>query len=345
MLFGAFLLSVVLIPLVSRAGFSLLALFSERPESYQAIAYNSQTIPLLEAALAPDPKNSRGGAEINIIEGSALLAESGPRGTFANIEESAYSSDQISLHVVREGETLSEIADMYRVEVNTIRWANDINSGSKIKPGQTLLILPIDGIKYTVHKGDSLSTIAKKTGGDVNEIARYNGLRVDSILAVGDEIVIPDGELGVSSSKSRTKPSSSKSRSQEGMRIISSGYYIAPVDPRLGRKSQRFHGPYQAVDFAATVGTPIRAMADGVVIAVRSPKRWNGGYGGMVILKHNNNTQTLYAHNSKNLVSIGQQVKQGETIALVGNTGRSTGSHLHFEVRGIGKPIKTPVFY
>lgn len=344
-LLGGFLLLIALIPLVTRAGFSLLAVFGEKSENYQQVSYNSQTVPILAAALSPDPKNSRGGAEVAILDNKALLAESGPRGTFADVEESAYSSDQISLHVVREGETLSEIADMYRVEVNTIRWANDINSGGKINPGQTLLILPIDGVKYTVRKGDTLSIIAKKTGGDVDEIARYNGLKTDSVLAVGDEVVVPDGEFSHSTSnRGRSRSSSSKFNSQ-GTRSYSPGYYIAPIDRRLGRKSQGFHGPYQAVDFAAPVGTSIRAMADGVVIAARSPKRWNGGFGGLVILKHDNNTQTLYAHNSKNLVTVGQQVSQGQTIAQVGSTGRSTGPHVHFEVRGIGKPVKTPIFY
>ena len=66
---------------------------------------------------------------------------------------------------------------------------------------------------------------------------------------------------------------------------------------------------------------------------------WNGGYGTYVVIKHQNGTQTLYAHNSENYVSVGQYVSQGETIAAVGSTGRSTGAHLHFEVRGTTNPF------
>ncbi len=89
---------------------------------------------------------------------------------------------------------------------------------------------------------------------------------------------------------------------------------------------------------AASAGAPIRAAAAGEVI-VSKTGGWNGGYGNYIVIKHANGTQTLYAHNSSNAVSAGASVAQGEVIGYVGNTGRSTGSHLHFEVRGAKNPF------
>lgn len=339
-------LLLLFIPVSTRAGFLSFVgdIFRGDKEESMGVEYNSQTIQLLEASLVLDPGASHGGAEIVIIEKVALLSETGPLGTLADLEESAYSSDQISLHVVREGETLSDIAKMYGVRVETIMWANEIDTKGTIREGETLLILPINGIQHTVKKGETLLGIAKKTGADVKEIARYNGLLVDSVLAVGTEILIPDGEgLTKSSSRKKSRRSLVKGRSGDSVRASApNGYYARPV---RGRKTQGFHGPYQAVDIGAPRGTTIVASASGTVITVKSPKRWNGGYGGLVILKHDNNTQTLYAHNNKNVVVLGQRVEKGQKIAEVGSTGRSTGPHLHFEVRGIGKPIKTPILY
>jgi murein DD-endopeptidase MepM/ murein hydrolase activator NlpD len=89
---------------------------------------------------------------------------------------------------------------------------------------------------------------------------------------------------------------------------------------------------------ADKIGTPIHAAAAGTVIVARSGG-WNGGYGSFVIISHSNGTQTLYGHASKVLVSAGQYVDQGDTIALMGSTGQSTGSHLHFEIRGAKNPF------
>jgi murein DD-endopeptidase MepM/ murein hydrolase activator NlpD len=104
-----------------------------------------------------------------------------------------------------------------------------------------------------------------------------------------------------------------------------------------GYRSQGIHGS-NAIDIAAPEGTPIYASASGQILIVKG-SGWNGGYGSYVVIEHSNGVQTLYAHNSKNVVGVGQWVEQGELIAYSGNTGRSTGPHLHFEVRGAKNPF------
>ena len=156
---------------------------------------NSQTLPLLQAAVNPDPNPGKGGGDITIIGGTALFSENGPSGTIADVEDNN-DAGHISIYVVREGDSLSDIAKIFGVSVNTIVWANDIKGGI-IKPGQTLVILPISGIKYTVKKGDTLQSIAKLYKADLDEILQYNNLNTTSKLAIGDEIVIPDGEISL----------------------------------------------------------------------------------------------------------------------------------------------------
>ena len=117
--------------------------------------------------------------------------------------------------------------------------------------------------------------------------------------------------------------------------ISGGGGFIHPLPGSL--RTQGIHG-YNGVDLASGTGTPIRAAAAGQVIVAKS-YGWNGGYGNYVVVRHANGTQTLYAHNSSNAVGVGTYVAQGQTVAYVGSSGRSTGSHLHFEVRGASNPF------
>ena len=288
------------------------------------VPYTSQSVPLLTPLKNPDPNGGKGGGDITAI-GGALYPETGPSGSIADIIERP-QSDQISLYVVREGDSLSQIADMFGVSVNTIVWGNDITKGSLISPGQTLVILPISGVRHTVKSGETLASIAKKYKGDLTEILEYNGLSESSSLAVGDVVVIPDGILAAPT------PSYTPTRSTSGPSVA--GYFIKPT---RGIKTQGIHG-YNGVDFGASVGTPIVAAASGNVIISRQGG-WNGGYGTYIVIRHPNGTQTLYAHNSQNIVGVGEWVVQGQVIGYVGNTGRSTGPHLHFEVRGAANPF------
>jgi len=293
-------------------------------------AYNSQTLPLLEAARNLDPNPAKGGGDISVVGGEALLPETGPSGSLADIEDRPPSTDQISVYVVREGDSLSQIARMFGVSTNTIIWANDdIGRGGVITPGQTLVILPISGVRHAVVKGETLQSIAKKYKGHLEEIIQYNGFTENTALAVGDIVVIPDGEIAPAPTPVRT---ASVARGTSGPSYI--GYYLKPVD---GIKTQGIHG-YNGVDFGASVGTPIVASASGQVIIARSGG-WNGGYGTYVVIKHDNGTQTLYAHMSSMIAYSGQSVVQGQVIGYVGSTGRSTGPHLHFEVRGAKNPF------
>jgi LysM repeat protein len=333
LVFSVLIISALSTPVLAHAGvFSFVTnLFSSSKNAEIATVsmYNSQTIPVLRAALNIDPNPSKGGAEIIIIDDEALLSEIGPSGTLAEIEERPASSDEISIYVVREGDSLSQIAKMFNVSTNTIIWANDIKRGSFITPGQTLVILPVTGVRHTVVEGETVKSITKKYGGDYEEILQYNDLTLESTIVVGDIVVIPDGEIS-------TPSYTSAGHVVKGSNAPSySGYYIKPLTS--GRRSQGLHG-YNAVDYAAPSGTPILASATGDVIISRG-SGWNGGYGKYIVIKHSNGTQTLYSHNSSNIVYSGQHVVQGQVIGYVGSTGRSTGSHVHFEIRGAKNPF------
>ena len=286
---------------------------------------NSQTLALLAGYLNINPTGT-GGAEVAIVDGT-VLESNGIEGEFF-VDLGKSGTGQISVYIVRTGDTLSEIAEMFGVSANTIIWANDIR-GTSIKVGQELVILPISGVRHVVKSGDTLKSVATKYKADLNDVLLYNGLAIGDKIKSGDVIIIPDGVI------SATQVSSVKNSAGAQTYPVYSGYYIRPIVG--GRKTQGIHGN-NGVDLAAPTGTPILAAADGRVIVSRAGG-YNGGYGSYLVISHPNGTQTLYAHLSQNSVFVGQNIAQGQIIGAVGNTGKSTGSHLHFEIRGAKNPF------
>ena len=306
-----------------------------------ADATNSQTLSLLQASVNYDPNPDKPADLIPVNDGETLsadIAAVNATGTDTG------SNTQISSYVVREGDTISSVAKMFDVSSNTVRWANNLSSKSAIKPGQTLVILPITGITYTIKSGDTLQGISKKYGADLTDVLDYNDLTLASRISVGDTILIPDGEISAVVAKPLAR-SSSRSVVPAFEPLLDnianlptySGYYSCPV---VGRLTQGLHG-HNAVDLAAARGTIIKASAAGTVIISKSNGAWNGGYGDYVVISHSNSTQTLYAHMSKTAVSNGQAVVQGQPIGFVGMTGLTTGPHVHFEIRGARNPFDT----
>ncbi len=305
---------------------------------------NSQTATILQAATNPDPNPSKGGGDITIIGNSALLPESGPSGTISNINnESSQKTKQISVYVVRKGDSLSQIAKMFDISVDTIVWENDIKKGNVIKIGQILVILPVSGIEYTIKRKDTINGIAKKYKAKTKDILAFNNISNSSNLKVGKMIIIPGGKKASTRYRSNKKYSVRIAEPVHDTKVPSyRGYYIRPIaggrNSRATSKNPHgLHG-YNAVDLAVRAGTPIVASASGVVIISKN-SGWNWGYGRYVMIKHPNNTKTLYAHSSKVIVKRGQYVRQGQVIAYIGSTGNSTGPHVHFEIRGARNPF------
>lgn len=329
-----FVVSALSIPFLVNAGllttlFDTVSISPVQAEEFLTDA-SAQTVPLLRAALNIDPNPAKGGGDVIVSDG-ALVPAHDIDGKTDSVNTKTVNGE-ISLYVVREGDTLSQIAEMFDVSAKTILWANDIASPSKIQPGDSLIILPITGVRHVVKKGDTLASIAKKYDGDVDDILAYNQLASAEDVSVGDTIVVPGGV--VSTPAPSKKGSSSKASGKIATGNGSAGY----THPLPGSvRTQGIHG-YNGVDFGAPAGTPILAAAGGEVIVAKS-SGWNGGYGLYVVVKHANGTQTLYAHNTRNAVAVGDTVTAGEVIGYVGSTGRSTGNHLHFEVRGARNPF------
>ena len=314
---------------------------------------NSQNLPLLHSSINFNSSAAVGGGDILVVDdGEALMSESGPSGTLADVGTSSDNTGQISKYMVRKGDTLSTIAKMFGVSVNTIIWANNVTP-STIKEGDILIILPVSGMIHTIAKGDTLQSIAKKYKADATEIAQFNGLADNSSLNVGDSIIIPNGEGAMSSNiqsiSGRKNPIYNPYRGGSGPNYA--GYYIRPLIG--GVETQGLHG-YNAIDIGTPVGTPLLAAASGEVIVSRS-SGWNGGYGKYVVISHPNGTQTLYGHMSSVYVDSGETVIQGQVIGLSGNTGDvspaptpsrpNAGAHLHFEVRGAHNFMADPSEY
>jgi LysM repeat protein len=285
-------------------------------------------VAVLAAAQNPDPQTARGGADVIVSEG--ILVSTGPVGP-NDISASKSNGGEISVYVVREGDSLSQIAQMFGVTSNTILWANDLAKASAIRPGDSLIILPIAGVRHVIKKGDTLASIAKKYEGNAEEILSYNQLASAGELVTGDTLVIPGGALHAEPAKVvvAKKGSSVKTTATKG------SAFSHPIPGAI--KTQGIHG-YNAVDWGAGIGTTVRSAAAGQVIVAKS-SGWNGGYGNYIVVKHASGVQTLYAHLSRLDVGVGASVASGESIGASGNSGKSTGPHLHFEVRGGKNPF------
>lgn len=322
------------IPLSVHAGFfsKFMGMFTEEVAasvSYDEVDHSSLNTPLLSARKIPDPSKAVGGGDV-FYDADGVLISTGPVGE-DEMNASKSNSGEISVYTVRAGDSLSQIAEMYGVTSNTILWANELSRATDIHEGDSLVILPIVGVKHQVAKGETLSTIVKKYDANLDEVLEYNNLASVDDLSVGDELMIPGGELHSATQKVAQGAVPTKTSGS-----VSSGAGF--VHPAPGSKrTQGIHG-YNGVDLASAAGTTIRAAAAGTVIVAKA-SGWNGGYGNYIVIKHANGTQTLYAHLSSVAVGVGQSVDAAEYIGTMGNTGKSTGTHLHFEVRGGTNPF------
>jgi len=243
-------------------------------------------------------------------------------------------------HKVAKGESLSAIAQRYLVSVDTIMWSNSLSNPNKLKIGQTLKFPSISGVVHLVTRGESIWTIAKKYGISRDEIVRANQLDEPDKLKLKQALVIPGAKpLPVRNipvavaSRGTTSSRSSGSSSGDGLIWPLSGR----ITSRFGLRWGRMHN---GVDIAVPIGTPVKAAADGCVIFAG----WRSGYGRLVILDHGAGVHTYYGHNSSFAADIGDAVARGDRIALSGNSGVSTGPHLHFEVRVNGR-ARNPLDY
>lgn len=295
---------------------------------------------LLTATQNPDPQGGSNDADVIVQEDTLMAAGTVDSGDIAAQHNNA--SDEITVYTVREGDSLSEVAEMFGVTANTILWANNLSKSTGIHAGQELVILPIAGVRHVVKSGDTLASIAKKYDGDARDIIAFNQLDSAEDVHVGDTVIIPGGEVRVEAPKSETKktirkttPGKSNSTTKGG-KGTGSGGLINPAPSSM--KTQGIHG-HNGVDLGGALGSTIRAAAAGQVIIAKGDGGWNGGYGNYIVIKHANGTQTLYAHLSSLSAGVGDVVAQGETIGGMGNSGKSTGIHLHFEVRGGRNPF------
>lgn len=250
-----------------------------------------------------------------IVGRDSLASDGNPLGTALE------SRDGVTVYRVAEGDTLSAIAARFGIPLDSILAANR-SVRELIKPGQELKILPVPGVLHAVEEGDTLDSIAGLYGVDPQKILAVNRSGISATGAiVGAEIIVPGAKTNrtLVSIRAQSLPSFA-------------GYFIQPAKGWIGP----LH-PTNAVDIANACGTPVYAAAEGLV--VRAQSGWNGGYGTFIEIEHSNNTRTLYAHNQANLAQVGDLVAAKALIAYMGATGRVTGCHTHFEVRGARNPF------
>lgn len=245
-----------------------------------------------------------------------------------------FRGGEVITYVVQTGDTLSSIAEKYGLETNTIVWENNLDAKAKLKPGQELRILPVDGVRHKVSRGETIFSIAKKYGledeAEAQRIVNYpfNEFLNDETfqLATGQFLMIPDGVKATEAAPNPVSRVASRLTPDAGS-VTATGNFVWPAS---GRITQGYRFYHKAIDIANKGGGPILAADSGTVVAAS----WDGsGYGNRVMINHGNGTVTLYAHMSLLQVQNGQRVNRGDVIGMMGSTGRSTGVHLHFEVR------------
>lgn len=243
--------------------------------------------------------------------------------------------DQVEQYRVQSGDSLSEIAKKFDVSVESVKWANDMKD-DEITTGNTLKIPPVSGIVHKVKSGDTIYSIAKYYNTDAQKIVNYpfNDFSDPDTFAIvpGQTLIVPDGSPHKEAAPYRP------SIPQYLAGRPGSGSFIWPTSGGITQYPVWYH---MALDIANSASPPIIA-ADSGTVSYSGCIGW--GYGCHVIIDHANGFQTLYGHMSSLGVSVGQGVNKGQQIGIMGSTGRSTGTHLHFEIRS-GGALQNPLGY
>lgn len=243
--------------------------------------------------------------------------------------------DKIVDYEVKDGDTISSVAREYALTEDTIIWENDLSVKVTLKVGQKIKILPVSGVEHKVASGDTVFTVAKKYQANAQAIVDFpfNNIGEEFALTTGDTLMIPDG----------APPKAAKPAPTQ---YLASSQLSGPVSdlgtaqfswPASGDLAQYFSWYHPAIDISNLSGGPIRAADSGTVTLAGWPD--SSGYGSRVLVDHGNGYTTLYAHLSAVYVKAGQQVGKGTVLGAMGSTGRSTGVHLHLEIRKNGAAL------
>lgn len=231
---------------------------------------------------------------------------------------------------VKDGDTLSGVAQKFDVTIDTVKWANESVDFKKLKPGTILKIPPVTGVVYKVKPGDTIYSIAKKYQSSEQAIVDFpfNTFSDDETFALvaGQSLIIPDGVMP--DAPAPALPRYANVLTPDAGAVSATGSFVWPA---FGRITQGYRWYHPAVDIANSSGGAILAADSGTVVVAG----WsNSGYGNHIIVDHGNGYKTLYAHLSSLSVVAGQRVARGVSMGQMGSTGRSTGTHLHFEIQG-----------
>ncbi len=258
-------------------------------------------------------------------------------------------------HVVQKGETLDSVSKKYSLSSEKLKLFNDLKS-TDIYVGQKLYLYPKQRKKsdfvtvrkipktgfHIVKPRETVHRIAKMYDVSVFDILDFNDLNTYK-LKTGTRIKLRESKAEYSKeSIEKTKEipqniSKSKHSIKEKSKIVQEAEKLfipvkGTVTSEFGIRNGR---PHKGIDIAASVGDPIHACLSGKVVYVGTQR----GYGNVIILEHQNYVMSVYAHNETNFVRLGDRIKRGQPIASVGQTGTSSGPHLHFEYRVKGKAI------
>lgn len=243
---------------------------------------------------------------------------------------------EIVTYVVQLGDTAESIAEGFGLQPTTLLWSNPEmeKAPDLLKVGQTLTVLPLDGVYHTVELSDTLESLAEKYKVTAADIANcsFNAVPEDGQLVEGEKLIVPGGMKPYTAQKVTTY------EGPVAEDVSGSGIFYWPTS---GVLTQGYWWAHRAIDIGGSIGTSVIASDDGYV----SFAGWTDvGYGYLVVIDHANGYQTYYAHLSNFFVVEGETVYAGQVIGAMGSTGNSTGPHLHYEIRYGGYPTN-PLIY